>query len=160
MQGENATAAKLADFLLAQPKGVREWRMIGRVKTQAAAEKLLAAARAKSIEAQLAAFPVTPKREKKSPEDAYVVGTAEITGYHADVRFQVVLGTKPSADFLIEYTMTGEKGSKRMWHVFTRAKTEAEATRYVEQLRRDYDMLDSQRQAVAQAYNVRTTRRC
>jgi hypothetical protein len=160
-QGEKEAAERLADFLSAPPKdAVRKWWVLGRVKAHKAAENLVTKARAQSIEGKLTAFPMTPRTAKKSADDAFVIGTAEIQGDHADVRFQVLQGTRDAANFIMEFILSAAEGAKRQWHVFSRAKSEDEADKFVQQLRSDYDRLEAQRQAVADAYNVRTTRRC
>jgi hypothetical protein len=158
--GEQETAERVADFLGAPPKkAVRKWYVVGRAKTLKAAEGIVAKAKTKSIEGKLAALPLT-RIGKRSPDDAFVVGTAEIKGDHADVRFQVVQGVKDTAHFILDFIFGGGEEAKRQWHVFCRAPNESDANKFVEQLRSDYDRLEAQRQAVAAAYSVRSTRRC
>lgn len=158
--GAHETAEKVADFLCAQPKtAIRKWFIVGRAKTLKAAEGMVAKAKTKSIEGKLAALALT-RFGKRSPDDAFVVGTAEIKGDTADVRFQVVQGVKETALFILDFILSGGEDAKRQWHVFCRAPNEDDANQFVEKLRSDYDRLEAQRQAVAAAYSVRSTRRC
>jgi hypothetical protein len=158
--GQHETATAIADFLLDAGRGAkRYWQPMGRVKNETAAKKLLT--RAQAIEKQVAAFPLA-HGGKKSPGDAFAVGTAELhlNNGQADIRFQVIQGTKRLADFLIAYILAAPDNTQRQWHVFSRAKTTEEADQYVAQLRSWYDALESQRQSIAAIYHARTTRRC
>jgi hypothetical protein len=158
--GQREAAAAIADFLLDAAHGAkRYWQPMGRVKNETAAKKLLI--RAQLIEKQVDAFPLD-QRGKKSADDAFAVGTAELhlNNGHADVRFQVIQGTKRAADFVIAYILAAPDNTQRQWHVFTRSKTTEEADQYVAQLRSWYDALESQRQSIASIYHARTTRRC
>lgn len=158
--GQHETTATIADFLLDAPRDAkRYWQPMGRVKNEAAAKKLLA--RAQMIEKQVEAFPLS-ERGKKAPDDSFAVGTAELNlkTKNADIRFQVIQGTKRVSDFLIAYILAAPDDTQRQWHVFFRAKTPENADQYVEQLRNWYDTLESQRQTIASIYRARTTRRC
>ena len=137
----------------------RYWQPMGRMKTEAAAKKLLT--RAKVIEKQVEMFPLD-KKGKKSPDDAFAVGTAELNlkTKHADIRFQVIEGTKKVSNFLIAYILAAPDNTQRQWHVFFRTKTAEDADQHVMQLRNWYDTLESQRKEVASIYHARTTRRC
>jgi hypothetical protein len=159
-QGEKETVERLADFMTAPPKeAIRKRWIIGRAKAKPAAEVMIKNAKAKSVEGQLQTLKLT-KFGKRSPDDSFVVGTAEIVGDHADVRFQVLVGIKETANFILDFIFSGGEDAKREWHVFCRAGSEKEADKFVQQLRSDYDRLEAQRKAVADAYRVRSTRRC
>jgi hypothetical protein len=159
-QGEAETVTKVVEFLLSSPKDApRRWWVHGRVKTRAAAENLLKTAKTKeSIEGKLTAYPL--KSGKRTPEDSFVIGTAEIFKQHADVRFQVLRGIKEAANFIMEFILKDTATVDRKFEVFGRARTQEDAEKLVQQLRNDYDNLEQQRLAIAQAYQVATTRRC
>ena len=58
IQGVKEAAAKVADFLLRKETAlVRKWDAFARTKSMAAAQKQLALAKSKSIEARVAAIP-------------------------------------------------------------------------------------------------------
>ncbi len=100
----------------------------------ATAHKQLALAKSKSVASRVAAIP--PKKgQKRSPDDAFVVGTADLrlSDKHADVRFQVLKGVKTVADFLLDYVLAPPQGVKRDWHIFYRTHSEDDANKYVEQ---------------------------
>ena len=144
-QGVKETCDKIADFVLNPAKAVRKWEAFARVKTQIAAEKQVKIAKAKSIEGRVDLFKLS-KAGKKTKDDAFVVGTADmrLSTLEADVRFRVISGVKAVADFLLDYVLAAPENVKRQWHVFYRAKTEEEANKFVEQLRADYDAMESQ----------------
>ena len=161
-QGMRKAAEAVADFMLDKPaRAVRQWKSFGRAKNMKAAEFIKKKARDQSIEGQLEAFKLT-KAGKKTLEDYFVVGTAELFPIteNADVRFQVTGGTKDTASFLLDFILAGKKETKRQWHVFFRAKTQAEADKYIAQLRSWYDSQEQQRAQIAAIYHARTTRRC
>ncbi|MGD0899591.1 MAG: hypothetical protein ABR915_17310 [Thermoguttaceae bacterium] len=118
-------------------------------------------ARARSIEGKLEAFKPT-KPGRKSPDDYFVVGTGELfpTTQHADIRFHVVGGTKPTASMLLEFILAGSDKTQRMWHVFDRFRSQADADTFIAQLRNWYDTMEQQRAQMAAIYNAKTTRRC
>ena len=91
-----------------------------------------------------------------------MVGTADLrlSDKHADVRFQVLKGVKTVADFLLDYVLAPPQGVKRDWHIFYRTHSEDDANRYVEQLRKDYDDMETKREAIAQIYAAASTSRC
>ena len=160
--GVQQTADFIADFVAGKVKGVvREWRVFGRAKNLKAAEFLRDKAKSQSIEDQLAAFKVTPAG-KKSPDDYFVVGTADLNlkTKHADIRFEILDGVKTAADFLIDYIFNQASNHKGEWHVFYRARTKVEAIDYRQQLRNWYDSLEAQRSQIAAMYNAKTTKRC
>ncbi|MGO9114558.1 MAG: hypothetical protein ACLP9L_35530, partial [Thermoguttaceae bacterium] len=143
------------------PREVREWRVFARAKTAKAAEVLRAKAKSESIEDQLAAFKLST-RGKKSPDDYFVIGTADMNSatLNADIRFEILNGVKKAADFLIDFIFNRPKNHKGEWHVFYRAHTEAEAIEYRQQMRDWYDSLEAERARLAAIYNAKTTRRC
>ena len=162
VEGLRKASEQIADFVLDAPEnGIRRWRAFGRAKTQKAAEGLRKNARSQSIEGQLDAFKLS-RAGRKSPEDYFVVGTAELfkATQHADVRFQVLNGTSATASFLLDFILSGDSNTQRQWHVFFRAKTDEDANKYIQQLREWYDSQESQRAQIAQIYHARTTRRC
>jgi hypothetical protein len=163
VKGLKETAAKVADFLSRKDKAlVRKWDAFARTKTMAAAQKQLALAKSKSIEAQVAAIPLSKKGGKKSPDDAFVVGTADLrlSDKHADVRFRVIKTVKAVADFLFDYVLAAPVDVKREWHIFYRSHSEEDANKYVAQLRKWYDDLEKQRDAIAAIYSAASTSRC
>jgi hypothetical protein len=92
IQGLKETAAAVADFLAGAAAGsVRDWEPLARVKSEKAGQRQIELAKAQSIEGRLERFPLSG-RGKKSPDDVFVVGTAELrlSDRHADVRFQAV----------------------------------------------------------------------
>jgi hypothetical protein len=91
-----------------------------------------------------------------------VVGTADMNPrtQNADIRFEVLNGVKSAADFLIDFIFARPKDHKGEWHVFYRARTEAQATTYRQQMRDWYDSLEAERAQLAAIYNAKTTRRC
>jgi hypothetical protein len=162
LKGLRHAAEWVADFMLGGPKGaIRKWHAYGRAKTEKAAQNLCQKAKADSFEGKLEALKLN-KPGKKSSDDAFVVGTAELNlaTRNADIRFQVLKGTKTAASFLIDFILSSRSEVQRQWHVFYRAKTEDDATQYVQQLRNWYDTMESQRASIAQIYNAKTTRRC
>ena len=162
-QGVQATAEFLADFDLGKKRGVvREWRVFGRAKNMKVAEVLRAKAKSELIEDQLNAFKVTPSGNKKSPDDYFVVGTANLDTMtqNADIRFEVITGVKKAADFLIDFIFNQPKFHKGEWHVFFRAHTEAKAIAYRQEMRDQYDAMEAERAELAAIYNAKTTRRC
>lgn len=161
-QGVQQTADYIADFVLGkQPGMVREWRVFGRAKNIKAAEFIRTKAKADSIEGQLAAFKMT-NGGKKSPEDYFVVGTADLNKatLNANIRFEVLQGIKKTADFLIDFIFNSPKNHKGEWHVFFRGHTEAQANDYRQQMRDWYDSMEAERAQLASIYNARTTARC
>ncbi|MGA2620588.1 MAG: hypothetical protein ABSF26_23445 [Thermoguttaceae bacterium] len=162
-QGLRKAAEKAADFMAAKPAGaIRVWKEFGRAKNAKAAEVLQRKARSQSIEGQLEAFKPAKGSGRKTLDDFFVVGTAEVfpIAERADVRFQVVGGTQPTASFLLDFILRGTGQTTREWHVFFRAKTQDEADKYIAQLRNWYDTLETQRAQIAQIYHAKTTRRC
>lgn len=161
-QGVQSTAEFITDFVLGEGRGViRERRLFGRAKNAKAAEVLRTKAKADSIGDRLAAFKLnTPG--KKSPDDYFVIGTADLNSMtlHADVRFEILNGVDKAADFLIDFIFNKPKSHKGEWHVFFRARTQAQATDYRQKLRDWYDSLESQREEIATIYNAKTTARC
>jgi hypothetical protein len=161
-QGVQQTADFIADFVLGKAQDeIRIWQVFGRAKNQKAAEVLRKKSKAKSIEDQLAAF----KRNtpgKKSPDDYFVVGTADLNNVteNANVRFEILNGVKAAADFLIDFVYTCPKNHQGEWHVFYRAGTEAQATQYRQQMRDWYDSQEEQRAQIAAIYKAKTTARC
>ena len=68
VHGIKETAAKVADFLMRKEKAlVRKWDSFARTKSMAAAQKQLAVAKSKSIEARVAAIPMTKKGARNRP---------------------------------------------------------------------------------------------
>ena len=163
IQGLRQAAEFAADFKLgAEPGEIRRWKASGRAKNEKAAEFLKKQAQAQSIEGKLEAFKLTKVSGKKSPDDYFVVGTAEVNSRteNADVRFKIITGVKATADHLLDFILTSTAGLKRDWHVFFRLKTQAEADKYIADLRSWYDSMESERARIAQIYHARTTRRC
>ena len=105
---------------------------------------------------------MTSKSGKKSLDDYFVVGTADVNSatQHADVRFEILGGVKSAADFLIDFIFNRPKDHKGEWHVFYRAPTEAKAIEYRQQMRDWYDSLQAQRAQIAAIYKAKTTARC
>ncbi len=161
-EGVQRTADFIADFVLGKAEGaIRQWRVFSRAKTMKAAEALRTKAKSQSIEDQLAAFK-SSSSGKKSPDDYFVVGTADLNTMtsNADVRFEILNGVKAAADFLIDFIFNQPQNHTGEWHVFYRAHTEAEATAYRQQMRNWYDSMEAQRAQIAAIYNAKTTRRC
>jgi hypothetical protein len=161
-EGVQQTADFIADFVLSkEPGAVREWRVFARTKTIKAAEVLRAKAKSESIEDQLAAFKLTPP-SKKSPDDYFVVGTADLnlSTSHADIRFEILGGVKNAADFIIDFNFNRPKNHQGEWHVFYRAHTESKAVEYRQAMRDWYDSLEAQRAQMAAIYKAKTTARC
>ena len=124
VEGLRKASEQLADFMLDQPEGgLRRWKAVGRSKSLKAAEGLRKNARNQSIEGQLENFKLM-RSGRKSLEDFFVVGTAELfkETQHADVRFQILNGTKATASFLLDFILSGDSQTQRQWHVFFRAK--------------------------------------
>ncbi len=147
-QGLRKAAELAADFMAAKPAGaIRVWKEFGRAKSEKAAEVLQRKARSKSIEGQLEAFRPAKGGGRRSLDDFFVVGTAKVFPVveRADVRFQVVGGTQPTASFLLDFILSGTGKTTRAWHVFFRRKTQDEADKYIAQLRNWYDTLEAQR---------------
>jgi hypothetical protein len=162
VQGLKETAEAVADFLLGTPaEAVRDWEALARVKTENAAQKQIELAKAQSIEGRLERFPLTG-RGRKSPDDVFVVGTAELrlSDRHADIRFQAMRGTGDVAGFLIAYTLGAPEQTQRLWHVFLRTKSDGDAEQFLTGLRRQYDAAESYRSSIATIYRAKTTRRC
>jgi hypothetical protein len=161
-EGVQQTAEFIADFVLGKTGGaIREWRAFDRVKTMKAAEVLLAKTKSESIEGRLAAFKMSTGG-KKSPDDYFVVGTADMNSatMNADIRFEILNGVKAAADFLIDFIFNRPKSHKGEWHVFFRGHTEAQAVEYRQQMRDWYDSLEAERARLAAIYHAKTTRRC
>ena len=161
-QGIQPAVDFVAEFVLGKERGmVREWRVFGRAKYAKAAEFLQTKAKADSIEGQLAAFKMSTPG-KKSPDDYFVVGTADLnkSTLNANIRFEVLKGIKATADFLIDFIFNSPKNHKGEWHVFFRGRTEAQATDYRQQMRDWYDSMEAERAQLAAIYNARTTVRC
>ena len=53
------------------------------------------------------------------------------------------------AEFLFDYVLAAPQGRQREWHIFYRSHSEDEANKYVEQLRKWYDDMRNQREAIA-----------
>lgn len=162
IQGVKEAAGKIADFLLRNEKAFHKWEVFARVKTMKAAQKQLALAKEKSIDAKLAAFPMSKKGAKKTPDDWFVVGTADLrlSDQHADIRLSVLHGIKVTAEFLLDYVLTELPGVKREWHVFYRFHTEKEANKDIEAMRKAYDELATKREELAKIYAAASTSRC
>jgi len=161
-EGVQKTAEFIVEFLLGKTTGeIREWRAFHRAKTMKAAEVLLAKAKAESVEGKLGVFKLNTKG-KKSPEDYFIVGTADLntTTLHVDIRFEILNGIKDTADFIIDFILNRPKDHLGKWEVFYRAHTEAQAIDYRQQMRDLYDNLQSQRARIAAIYNAKTTARC
>jgi len=161
-EGVQKAAEFIADFVLGKTPGeIREWRAFNRAKAMKNAEVLRAKAKAESVEGKLTAFKLDTKG-KKSPDDYFVVGTADLNTntLHADIRFEILNGIKATADFIIDFILNRPKDHTGEWHVFYRAHTEAQATDYRQQMRDWYDNLQSQRSRIAAIYNAKTTARC
>ena len=126
-----------------------------------AADALRAKSKSESIEDQLAAFQ-TSSPGKNSPDDYFVVGTADMnpTTSHADIRFEIRGGVKNTTDFLIDFIFNRPKDHKGEWHVFYRARTETQAIEYRQQMRDEYDSLETKRSQIAEIYKAKTTARC
>jgi hypothetical protein len=163
IQGLRKAAEYAADFSLdADPGEIRKWKAYGRAKNEKAGEFLKKQAQGESIEGKLEAFKLTKGSGRKTPDDYFVVGTAELNTRteNADVRFKVVGGTKATASYLLDFILTTVDGIKRQWNVFFRLKTQAEADKYIADLRSWYDSMESERARIAQIYHARTTQRC
>jgi hypothetical protein len=162
VQGVKDAAVKVVDYLLHDPTAIHEWKAFARVKNMAAAKKQAALAKAKSVEAQVNAFPMGHKGAKRSSDDAFVVGTSQLrlSDKHADVRFYVLKGVRTVADFLLDYVLAAPGGVKRDWHVFYRTHSEDDANDYVDRLRKDYDDMETKREAIAKIYEAASTSRC
>ena len=143
-----------------EPRMVREWRVFARTKNAKAAEAQRLKAKSQSIEDQLAAFKLSTSG-KKSPDDYYVIGTADMNSVtqHADIRFEILNGVKSAADFLIDFIFNRPKDHKGEWHVFYRAHNEAQAIDYRQQMRDWYDSLGGPAAEIAAIYNAKTTAR-
>ena len=163
IEGLREAAEWVADFMLGCPRGaIRKWKGFAHTTTKDLAEKQAKAARAQSVEAKLEAFPMTKsKMAKRSNNDSFVIGTAELHNVtkNADIRFEVLNGVQDAASFLIEFIISPKENTQRQWHVFFRGKSEDEATDYRKQLRNWYDTMVAQRDAIAEIYNARSTRR-
>jgi hypothetical protein len=162
IQGLKETAAAVADFLAGAAAGsVRDWEPLARVKSEKAGQRQIELAKAQSIEGRLERFPLSG-RGKKSPDDVFVVGTAELrlSDRHADVRFQAMRGTSDVAGFLVAYILGAPEKTERQWHVFVRLKSDAEGETFLAELRRQYDAAESYRSTIALIYRAKTTRRC
>ncbi len=158
-EGVQETIDFIADFVLGKERGmVREWRVFGRAKNAKAAEAMRTKAKADSIEGQLAAFKMSTSG-KKSPDDYFVVGTADLNKVteNANIRFEVLQGIKATADFLIDFIFNSAKNHKGEWHVFFRGHTETQATDYRQQMRDWYDNMEAERAQLAAIYNAKTT---
>ena len=159
-QGLRQTAEFIADFVQGEKPGtVRHWRAFGRAPNPKAAEAIRTKAKAESIEGRLTAF---PSSGKKSPDDYFVVGTADMNSrtLHADIRFEVLNGVKVTADFLTDFIYKRTRGHEGEWHVFFRGRTEAQVTAYRQRLRDAYDSLETQRAQLASIYHAKSTARC
>jgi hypothetical protein len=161
-EGVQQTADFIADFVLGKaPDAIREWKVFSYARTMKVAEGLRAKAKSESVESRLAVF----KRStagRISTDDYFVVGTADLNlaTLHADIRFEILSGVKTAADFVIDFIFNRSETHKGEWHVFFRARTEAEATEYRQQLRDWYDSLAAQRAQIAAIYRAKTTARC
>ena len=102
------------------------------------------------------------KGKKKSKEDYFVVGTADIdtAASHADVRFRAMQKQLETARFLADYTLDAPVQTLRQWHVFSRFPSQAEADQFLQDMRAQYDAQVAYREQIAQIYRARTTRRC
>ena len=161
-QGVQKTTDFIVEFVEGKAAGaIREWRVFARAKNMKAAEVLRLKAKATSIEDQLVAFKKNTAG-KKSPDDYFVIGTADLNSItaHAHVRFEILVGIKAAADFLINFIFNRPKSHKGEWHVFYRAGTEAQATDYRQQMRDMYDPMEAQRSQMAAIYHAKTTARC
>jgi len=162
IQGLKETAAAVADFLGDAAAGtVRDWEPLARVKSEKAGQKQIELAKAQSIEGRLERFPLSG-RGRKSPDDVFVVGTAELrlSNRHADVRFQTMRRTSDVAGFLVAYILGAPEKTERQWHVFIRLKSDAEGETFLAELQRQYDAAESYRSTIASIYHAKTTRRC
>ncbi len=161
-EGVEETADFIADFVLGKGADeIREWRALGRAKTMKVAEALRAKAKAESIEDQLVAFKLSTPG-KKTPNDFFVIGTADLNQatQNADIRFEILHGVSSAADFLLDFIFARPKNHEGEWHVFYRARTEAQATDYRQQMRDWYDSLEAQREQLAAIYHAKSTARC
>jgi hypothetical protein len=161
-KGLRQAAEFVADFMAGKSKRVfRKWDPVARAKTEKIAEAQAKIARKKSVEGKLEDFKPS-KSGRKSLDDYFVVGTGELypLKQHADVRFHVVGGTKATASLILDFVLAGSDKTKRMWNVFDRFRTQADADTFIAQLRNWYDTMEQQRSKIAAIYNAKTTRRC
>lgn len=158
VRGVRKAAMAVADFLSGGSD--RQWKPVARTKTELVAKKFLTTAQ--SIEKKVKAFPLTTKGGKKEADDFFAVGTAELRllDRHADIRFQVMGGTKEVANFLVAYILAAPEGTERLWSVRFRAKTEEEAEDLVAKWRIEYDRDQARQAEIARIYNARSTTRC
>jgi hypothetical protein len=105
---------------------------------------------------------MTKKGAKKTPDDWFVVGTADLrlSDQHADIRFSVLHSVKTVADFLLDYVLAAPEGIKREWHLFYRFHTEQDANKDIDKMRKLYDELETQREELAKIYQAASTSRC
>ena len=123
-------------------------------------EKLDRARLIRSVERGLGQMPLPGK--KKSADDYWIVGTAELrlADRHADVRFDSRTKQKEIAEFLADYVLDAPDQTLRQWHVFSRFKTSAEADQALAELRQQYDAVSAYREQLAKIYRASSMTRC